>query len=69
MTCKTLFENTKQAVAELSLDAEVEYITDIQKIIEMGYLKTPILTVNGNAVLVGGLPSVEEVKELLEGTE
>jgi len=35
-TCKKLFELTKQAVEELGLKIEVEYITDIQRIVEMG---------------------------------
>ena len=33
-TCKKLFELTKQAVEELDLKTEVEYITDIQKIVD-----------------------------------
>jgi len=33
--CRNLFELTKKAVEELNLKAEVEYISDIQKIIEM----------------------------------
>ena len=35
-TCKKLFELTKQAVSELGLKTEVEYINDIQKIVKMG---------------------------------
>ncbi len=64
-TCKTFYENTKKAVAELKLDTNVEYITDVQKIISMGYLKSPILTIDGKAAVVGALPTVEEIKELI----
>ena len=50
-TCKKLFEITKQAVAELKLKTEVEYITDIQKVVEMGVMSSPVLAVNGKPVL------------------
>ncbi|NCN25214.1 hypothetical protein COT94_03955 [Candidatus Falkowbacteria bacterium CG10_big_fil_rev_8_21_14_0_10_37_14] len=64
-TCKKLFELTKQAVTELGLKIEVEYITDIQKIIELGVMSSPVLTINGKVALVGQLPSSEKIKELL----
>lgn len=64
-TCKKLFELTKQAVAELGLDLEVEYITDIQKIIGLGVMSSPVLAINGQAVLAGQLPSLEKIKELI----
>lgn len=65
-TCKKLFELTKQAVAELKLKTEVEYITDIQKIIEMGVMSSPVLAVNGKPVLAGSLPDIEKIKKLIE---
>ncbi len=65
-TCKKLFELTKQAVAELKLNTEVEYITDIQKIIEMGVMSSPVLAVNGKPVLAGSLPDIEKIKKLIE---
>ncbi len=65
-TCKKLFELTKQAVAELKLKTEVEYITDIQKIVEMGMMSSPVLAVNGKPVLAGSLPDIEKIKKLIE---
>ncbi|EKD56247.1 MAG: redox-active disulfide protein 2 [uncultured bacterium] len=64
-TCKKLFELTKQAVIEFDLKIEVEYLTDIQKIMEMGVMSSPVLAINGQAVLAGQLPSREKIKELL----
>ena len=64
-TCKKLFELTKQAVSELKLKAEVEYITDIQKIIEMGVMSSPVLAIDGKAVLVGQVPDLEKLKEII----
>jgi len=65
-TCKKLFELTKQAVAELKLKIEVEYITDIQKIVEMGVMSGPVLAVNGKPVLAGSLPDIEKIKKLIK---
>lgn len=64
-TCKKLFELTQKAVAELDLKTEVEYITDIQKIIELGLMSSPVLTINGKVALVGQLPNLEKIKQLL----
>ncbi len=65
-TCKKLFGLTKQAVAELKLKTEVQYITDIQKIIEMGVMSSPVLAVNGKPVLAGSLPDIEKIKKLIK---
>ncbi|MGB9883205.1 MAG: thioredoxin family protein, partial [Microgenomates group bacterium] len=55
-TCKALYELTKQAVEELGLKDEVEYITDISKIIEMGIMQSPVLAIDGKPVMVGFKP-------------
>ncbi len=65
-TCKKLFELTKQAVEELGLRVKIEYITDIQKIIEMGVMSSPVLAINGKPVIIGFLPDVEEIKEIIK---
>ena len=64
-TCKKLFDLTSQAVEELKLSDEVEYITDIQKILEMGLMSSPVLAVDGKAVLVGSVPNIEKIKEII----
>jgi len=65
-TCKELYELTLQAVKELNLNEEVEYITDISKIIEMGVMSSPVLAVDGRPVLVGQVPEVEKIKNILK---
>ena len=64
-TCKHLFELTKKAVLELNLNIEVEYLTDIQKIIQLGVMSSPVLTVNGKVVTFGQVPSLEEIKKII----
>lgn len=65
-TCKKLCEMTKKAVGELGLNTEVEYITDVQKIVEMGVMSSPVLAVNGKPVLTGFLPDMEEIKKVIQ---
>lgn len=64
-TCKNLFELTKTAVAELGIEAEVEYSTDISKIIEMGVMQSPVLAIDGKPAILGS-GSLEKVKETLK---
>lgn len=64
-SCKKLFELTQQAVKELEIDTEVEYITDIKKIIEMGVMQTPVLAINGKPVLTGSTSDIEKIKQLV----
>ena len=65
-TCKKLFELTKQAVKELGLKIEVEYITDIQKIVEMGVMQSPVLAIDGKPAITGFLPDIEKIKETIK---
>ena len=66
-SCKRLYEMTKKAVQELDLKADVEYVTDIQKIIELGLMSSPVLVIDGKPVLVGMVPgNSEKIKELLK---
>lgn len=68
-TCKKLFELTKEAVSQLDLGIEVEYITDIQKIIELGLMSSPVLMINGKAALIGAVPSLDKVKEIISSCQ
>lgn len=69
-TCKKLYELTKEAVMLLGRGDKVDYVTDVSKIIELGIMSSPVLTVNGRPVLVGSVPDVDRIKDLLiEGME
>lgn len=64
--CKKFLEQVKKNVAELKIDAKVEYVTDIAKIVEMGVMTTPALAVNDKVVLIGGEHSDEKIKNALK---
>ncbi|MCW3806614.1 thioredoxin family protein [Plebeiibacterium marinum] len=63
--CKTLEQATKDAVAELGIEATITKVEDFIKIMEFGVMTTPALVVDGKVVSKGTLLKVEEIKELL----
>ena len=64
--CKTLAQLTEQAVAELGITAEITKVTDLKQIMALGVMLTPALAVDGTIKLSGKLPSLAEVKTLLQ---
>ena len=64
--CQALKEVTKKALSELGIEAKIEEIKDINKIMEYPIMFTPALVVNGKVKLSGKVPTVEEVKKYLE---
>ena len=63
--CKRLEENTKKAVLELGLKADIGKVTDYAKIATYGVMSTPALVIGKKAVLSGRVPSVNELKEII----
>ena len=63
--CKKLAANAEEAAKGLGLDVEIEKVTDIDKIIDFGVMSTPSLAIDGTVVVVGKVPSVEEIRKLL----
>ncbi|TFH28444.1 MAG: thioredoxin family protein [Bacteroidia bacterium] len=63
--CKALEKLTSKAVEELNLDATVEKVEDIQKIMEYAVMRTPALVIDEKVVLSGQVPKINDLKELL----
>ena len=64
--CEKLAENAAKAASELSLDCEIEKITELNQIMEFGVMLTPALAVEGEVKIVGKVPTVEALKKLLQ---
>lgn len=62
--CHDLLENTKEAVKVMGLSVEVEYVTDMQKIMEYGVMSMPALVVNEKVVSMGKVLKVTDVEKL-----
>ena len=65
-SCHEMYENTKQAVKNVGLNIEVEYITDMQKIMEYGVMSMPALVVNEKVVSMGKVLKETDAKKILK---
>ncbi len=63
--CEKLKQTAEEAVAQSGTEATVEKITDINVIVGFGVMMTPALAIDGEVKVVGKVPSVEEIKQLL----
>lgn len=63
--CANLEKVTRQAVADLGLDASFEKVTDYADIASYGIMRTPGLVVDDTVVLSGRVPTARQLKELL----
>ena len=66
VNCKNLEKATMTAVAELNVDADVEKVEDIQKIMTYGVMRTPALVINEKVALYGRVPGVPELKDIIQ---
>lgn len=63
--CHALEERTREALAQLGVDAEIQAVTDFAQIAGYGVMKTPGLVVDEEVLVSGKVPSVKELGELL----
>lgn len=64
-SCHALFENAKETVKKIGLSVEVEYITDLQKVMEYGVMSMPVLVVNEKVAAMGKVLKPNDVEKLL----
>ena len=64
--CKKLMELTKQAADELNMNCSIEKISDIMEIMKFGVAITPALVVNDEVKVMGKVPSVDEIKNMIQ---
>ena len=63
--CQTMTNVVKEVVSENNIDATIEKIEDIMKIMEFNVMSTPALVIDDVIVIKGRIPSKEEVLTLL----
>lgn len=67
--CKKLYANAESALKQIGIDAELEKVTDIRKIVDMGVMTTPALVIDGKVVSSGKVLTSEEIQSLLSPRE
>ena len=63
--CARLYANVEQAVKDLGITADVVKVEDLDAIVESGVMMTPALFINGEIVVEGRVPPVDEIKAML----
>ena len=63
--CKKLKANTEEAIKELNIEAAIEEVKDVDKIIDYGVMKTPALVIDEKVASSGRVLSPQEIKKLL----
>ncbi|MFO7660605.1 MAG: thioredoxin family protein [Candidatus Cloacimonadaceae bacterium] len=64
--CKKLEENVKAALAELGMQAEVEKVAELNKIMDYGVMLTPALVIDEKVIAAGKLLSANDIKTILQ---
>ena len=64
-SCHEQYENAKAAVQALGLNVEVEYITDMEKVMAYGVMSMPAIVVNDQVVSMGKVLKAADVEKLL----
>ena len=64
-SCHEQYEYAKKAVSNLDLGIEVEYITDMEKIMEYGVMSMPAIVINDKVAAFGKVLKTADVEKLL----
>jgi small redox-active disulfide protein 2 len=64
--CNKLEQEVREALKELDIEAEVEKVSDLDKISSYGVLMTPGLVINGKVYSSGKLPTTATLKGWIE---
>ena len=64
-SCHEQYENAKDAVKAMGLSVKVEYVTDMQKVMEYGVMSMPAIVVNEKVVSMGKVLKAADVEKLL----
>jgi len=59
--CKMVEANTRAALENLGLQAEIEKVTDYPEIRKWNILSTPGLVINDKVVCAGRIPDIDEI--------
>ena len=67
--CTKLYEAVEQAIADSSVDAELEKVKELEEIAAFGVVMTPGLVIDGEVKSVGKLPKALQIAQWLETTK
>lgn len=65
-TCEMLYNRVSKVAKEISPELEVDYITNIRKMVELGAMSSPVFAIDKRIITAGQLPEEEEIKKAIE---
>ena len=63
--CKSVEKLVRNIVEELGIQADIVKVEDLQEIVNRGIMMTPAIFIDGEAKIVGRVPTADELKKLL----
>lgn len=64
--CRSLYANTEAAAKELGAECSIEKVTDMKEIVKTGIMSTPGLMVDGVIKSSGRIPTVAEIRDMIQ---
>lgn len=64
--CTNLAAEIERIANELSVDFELQKVTDMAAILDYGVMSTPAIVIDGTVVTAGNVPSASEISQLLQ---
>ncbi|MDR3600245.1 MAG: thioredoxin family protein [Desulfosporosinus sp.] len=64
--CISLYSLVNEVITELGIQANVEKVEDIAKIVQFGVMLTPALVINGKVKISGKVPSKSDAKKYIQ---
>lgn len=64
-SCKKLYERVQKVVDDSKIEAEIEYVADVQKMLDLGIIQAPALAIDGRPVSAGFVPTEDQIKNLI----
>ena len=64
--CIALAENTKTALEQMNMEAEIIKVTDFKEIMAYGVMSTPTLVIDEKVVSVGKSLKPKEISKIIE---
>ncbi len=64
-TCKMLYNRVSEIAKNINSNLEVDYITDITKMVELGAMSSPVFAIDNKIITAGKLPTEDEIKNVI----
>ena len=63
--CNRLYETAVEAIRSTGVDAKVAKVSEMSEIIALGVMTTPVMIIDGQIIITGRVPSLNEMKKLI----